>query len=183
MSVSARSRSGLVVCAVGWSGCTVALDLPPGAQLACTSDADCPSDYTCSTEPVTSVNGASARQCVPSSSDCSDPDGTVCIDDVREDNDNTAQAISKNYLGKGTHELISCPSSTGTGDDEDWFRIYLSIETQVDVTIDGGDVSDLDLALYSQATGSAVDSSSSFSSQEAVGSSRKLHSRREDTSS
>lgn len=135
----------------------------------CDDPSDCPTDYTCTTEAVTSVNGASARQCVPSSSDCADPDGTACIDDIREDNDNTAQAISKNFLGKGTHDLISCPSSTGTGDDEDWFRIYLSIPTQVDVTIDGSDVSDLDLALYSQETGQAVDSSSSFTSQEAVG--------------
>src|SRR5690606_14752067 len=128
---------------------------------------DCPPDYTCSSAAVTSVGGASGRQCVPTSSDCADPGGGVCPDDSREDNDSREPALAGNFLGQGTHQLMSCPAASGIGDDEDWFKIDVAVDTQVTVEITGGESSDLDLALYTEA-GALIDSSVSLSSMEEV---------------
>ena len=99
---------------------------------ACEGPDDCPADYTCSPEPVASVNGASARQCVPQSIDCADPGGGVCEDDAREDNDSETQAATAPLLAAGSHDdLVSCPATVGTGDDEDWFEIQVNDDTQL----------------------------------------------------
>jgi len=134
---------------------------------ACSSSSPCPSGYSCSPQAVESVDGASSRQCVPSSADCGNLGGALCSDDSREDNDSLAQALDKPLLASGEHDLVSCPAGTGTGDDEDWFEIGTDRDTQVSVTLAGGDASDLDLALYRQ-DGSLIDSSLSYSSDEAV---------------
>jgi hypothetical protein len=134
---------------------------------ACSSSSPCPSGYTCSAQAVESVDGASSRQCIPSSADCSNLGGVLCADDNREDNDSLAQALAKPLLASGDHDLVSCPAAAGTGDDEDWFEIGTDRDTQVTITLAGGDASDLDLALYRQ-DGSLIDSSLSYSSDEAV---------------
>jgi hypothetical protein len=134
---------------------------------ACDEPSDCPEDFTCSEDPVTSVDGASARQCVPVSSDCADPGGSVCEDDPREDNDTPAQAATKPRLPAGTHDLISCPASAGTGDDEDWFEIQVVVEGRVTIELEGTDASDLDLALLER-DGTLLDASQTFTSSEEV---------------
>jgi hypothetical protein len=134
---------------------------------ACDGPDDCPADYTCSPGPVASVNGASARQCVPQSVDCADPGGGVCEDDAREDNDSAAQAAAAPLLAAGSHDLVSCPATVGTGDDEDWFEIQVTGETQLGLGLAGGDASDLDLALYDQ-DGALIGASLSLSSDEEV---------------
>jgi hypothetical protein len=134
---------------------------------ACDGPSDCPSDYTCSAEPVESENGASARQCVPVSIDCSDPGGQICEDDGREDNDTPEQAVSRPALPAGSHDLVSCPASVGTGDDEDWFEIEVTADTTLEIELAGGDVSDLDLQLLDQ-DGGLLDSSMSLTSEELV---------------
>jgi len=137
---------------------------------SCTSSAECPTDYTCSASAVTSVNGASGKQCVPNSNDCSNPGGgSTCTDDAYEDNDSRTQASTRPALNPGDYDLVSCPAGGGdTGDDEDWFKIVLTGDAQVDVEILGDEVSDLDLALYDN-NGVAIDTSVSLTSYEQVG--------------
>lgn len=134
---------------------------------ACSGSSPCPSGYTCSADPVESVGGQSARQCIPDSADCTNLGGGVCDDDSREDNDSLAQAQQKPLLASGTHDLVSCPAPAGTGDDEDWFEIGTDRDTRLTVTLAGGSQSDLDLGLY-RSDGSLIDSSLSYSSDEEV---------------
>ena len=114
----------------------------------CSGAADCPADYECSPSPVTSVDGASGRQCVPVSNDCSDPGGGVCDDDDRENNDSRVDAFFKPLFEPGAESLVSCPAGSGIGDDEDWFEIDLDAEAMVTFKLDGDNAADLDLALY-----------------------------------
>jgi hypothetical protein len=134
---------------------------------SCTSSSQCPSGTTCSSAAITSVEGKSGRQCVPLSSDCSDPGGAACEDDDWEDNDTLEQALSRPLLGKGTHDLVSCPAASGTGDDEDFFAIAVHLDTQLRLRLEGGSNTDLDLALYT-ASGSLIASSVSFTSIEEI---------------
>jgi hypothetical protein len=134
---------------------------------SCTSDSDCPSNYACTAAAVQSVEGRSGRQCAPRSSDCSDPAGEVCIDDSREDNDNLQQALAGPRLGKGTHDLVSCPAQNGTGDDEDYFTIDVFVDTQLTLRLIGGGQTDVDLALYTE-EGVLVASSLSVTSTEQI---------------
>ena len=133
----------------------------------CDSADDCPADYSCSPEPVVSVNGASQRQCVPDSLDCFNPGGGLCEDDEREDNDTPAQAGAAPVLPAGDHDLVSCPASVGGGDDEDWFELRLTQDSQVELELAGGSASDLDLGLYDE-DAVLIDSSLSLSSNETV---------------
>lgn len=135
---------------------------------SCSSDTECPTDYHCSASPVTSIDGASGRQCVPNSENCADPGGgTTCTDDAYEDNDSRAQATSNPIILPGTFSsLVSCPSDVA-GDDEDWFRIIIPDDLQLTLTVAGTSASDLDLALY-DSTGSFITSSASLSSNESI---------------
>ncbi|MCG8425021.1 MAG: PPC domain-containing protein [Proteobacteria bacterium] len=132
----------------------------------CTADTDCPTHFVCSSDPIESVSGVSARQCVPNSNDCSDPSGTICRDDSLENNDNMTQAEANPALAAGTYELVSCPAQSG--DDEDWYTIELTGQAQVTATLEGGTGSDLDLWLYN-AAGVKLDKSVSLTSSESVG--------------
>lgn len=128
----------------------------------------CPTDYECSTTALESVDGAISRHCVPVSLDCSNPGGLQCADDSFENNDSRLSAQANAVLpADTTHNLVSCPAASGVGDDEDWFEVFLSEESTLDVTLSGTGVSDLDLAIYQQ-DGSFIASSGSLSSQEAV---------------
>ncbi|HUQ04903.1 MAG TPA: hypothetical protein VM261_20515 [Kofleriaceae bacterium] len=116
---------------------------------SCSSAADCGAGYTCSAASVTSVNGASARQCVPSSGSCSMT--TTCTDDFFEDNDSRTQAAMLPDLDPATYMFTSCPLPDGSNDDEDWFPIILTQAATITVTLSGQSVSDLDLGLYDMA--------------------------------
>ncbi len=132
----------------------------------CQTDSDCGTDYTCSVQPVESVNGVSARQCVPKSNDCTNPGGNTCNDDDREDNDSHIDAFFKPLFEPGTESLVSCPGTdSGFGDDEDWMEILLEEEGQVTFELNGTAASDLDLALYDDDF-VEITRSGSFDSQE-----------------
>jgi hypothetical protein len=136
---------------------------------ACSVPGDCPVDFSCSTSSVMSVDGASARQCVPDSGSCSDPGGGgACVDDTYEDNDSRLEASSNPVLAPGTYTtLVSCPEGT-FADDEDWFRIEVTGSgAEVDIDVAGSSVSDLDLGLY-DSTGTLIKSSVTLSSLESV---------------
>ncbi|MBZ0231982.1 MAG: hypothetical protein K8M05_06485 [Deltaproteobacteria bacterium] len=116
---------------------------------SCSSAADCGAGYTCSASPVTSVNGASARQCVPSSGSCAMT--MTCADDFFEDNDSRTQASTLPDLDPDTYMFTSCPLPDGSNDDEDWFPIILTQDATITLTLAGQSVSDLDLGLYDAA--------------------------------
>lgn len=134
----------------------------------CASDAECPTDFICSPTPVESIEGISARQCIPNSNDCADPGGTICRDDDLEDNDSQQQAAGNPAIAPGSHDLVSCPHSSGTGGDDDWFQIVLTGDTQLAVNLTGGTATDLDLSLHDD-SGALIAESTAQGSTESVG--------------
>ncbi len=132
---------------------------------SCTTAAECGAGYTCSAAAVTSVNGASARQCVPSSGSCTM--ATTCMDDFFEDNDSRTGAVGLPDLDPDSYMFTSCPLADGSNDDEDWFPIIIAADATVTVTLAGQSVSDLDLGLY-DATGTRLASATGPTSTEMV---------------
>jgi hypothetical protein len=131
--------------------------------------AGCPAGYTCSTTPVTSVDGASAPQCVPQSGTC-EMTTTSCADDSWEANDTLSQATANPALTPGSYNLVSCPDP---GDDffsnDDLYRIVVAADSQIDLKLAGGTATDLDLFLY-DASGEQIAHSAGSTSSEHVAS-------------
>jgi hypothetical protein len=123
----------------------------------CDTDGDCPSEHYCSASTFTSVDGQQGRQCLPVSLVCEGTD-PVCSDDSYEPNDDLFAATP---LGLGTHGVTSCPA------DEDWFEVTVGSEGDLELILDGGSASDLDLVLYDW-WGLLLDQSDSLSSFEAA---------------
>jgi hypothetical protein len=135
---------------------------------------NCPNGYHCSTAAVTSVDGTSSRQCLPTVGYCGAPPQmmTACADDNLEEND-TRTAITNPtaaMLPPGTYaNLVFCPASPTTGD-EDWYGIPITGDATVDAKITlltGADYSDLDLQLV-DSTGAILERSYSTTSMEEV---------------
>ena len=134
----------------------------------------CPAGYTCSNEPVFSVDFASANQCVPQSGSCEMPTG-VCADDTNEEDDNraaaTANAAADGPLAPGLHEFVSCPKAiqptSGSKADDDWFQIVVTQDTRLDLFLVGNGESDLDLQLY-RSNETILSKSTSLSSSENI---------------
>ena len=139
---------------------------------SCSSNVDCQTGYVCSSASLTSVGGASARQCVPSSGSCtsSGGGGGACSADAYEPNDTRSVAAGKPALATGTYSNLKiCPLSGGTAYEEDWFKIDVGSSSDVTVSISGGTGVDIDLQLTSS-TGSSLGQSTSLSSNESVSS-------------
>lgn len=134
----------------------------------CASDSECPSGYYCSITMLTSIDGASARQCIPTDYTCeaSPAPPTTCTDDSYEENDSRTVASTKPALAPGTYSLVSCPDGS-FADDEDWFKITLTNSSQVNVSLSGGSATDLDLALV-DSSGATIVKSESYTSSESV---------------
>jgi hypothetical protein len=132
--------------------------------MACVGDMDCPSGYLCTTAAVTSIGGATGRQCVPVAGACG---GTVsaCTDDDREEDDTRAQVESAPALTSATHQLVSCPLESGA--DDDWFRIQVASDSKIRAWTEAGSASDLDLTLY-RADGNYVTTSRGATSDEGL---------------
>ena len=127
----------------------------------------CPTGYTCSNAPVTSVDGASALQCVPQVGTCEMPT-TTCTDDSWEVNDTLTQASTNPALTPAGYDLISCPSTTNTTvANNDWFKFVVASDQRVALTLAGGPATDLDLHLY-HADGSQITASTGLDADEAV---------------
>ena len=127
----------------------------------------CPTGYTCSANPVTSVDGASAVQCVPQSGSCVMPTG-ACADDTWEVNDSRSDASANPTLTPDLYSLVSCPSTASTSRaNDDWFKIVLTGDTRLDLQLDGGPETDLDLHLY-HSDGTVVSESTSLTASEAI---------------
>lgn len=105
---------------------------------ACTGDAECDAEFVCSPTPVQSIDGASARQCIPASGTCLGA-GAACTEDEFEDNDDLDQAGSFGAFALGVDHTASL-----CGDTNDWFQFdlgagratgYLSGPSSVDIDI------------------------------------------------
>jgi hypothetical protein len=130
----------------------------------CAGDEECPDGYYCSFSSFTSVDGASGRQCIPDDFECDGGGGGTCTDDGFEDNDALAQAKP---ISAGTENLVSCPSASGTGDDEDWFSFEVTGDADVTISVSGGATTDLDLTL-TDGTGAVIDKGDTLTSNETV---------------
>lgn len=142
-----------------------------GAASFCLAacDGGCPAGFTCSASPVVSVDGVGARQCVPVSGTCgaAPPPVVGCADDPAEENDSRAAAAARAPLPPGSYDgLVSC-NDGAANDDEDFFRITLAGDAQVEVELAGGDASDLDLKLL-DAAGALIAVSDGYESAESV---------------
>jgi hypothetical protein len=115
----------------------------------------CPTGYACSNEPVFSVDGGSANQCIPSSGSCEAPTG-ACADDPNEEDDSrsaaSANAAANGPLDPGTYDFVGCPKAvtptSGSRMDDDWNQIVITQDTKLDMWLYGNGESDLDLTLY-----------------------------------
>lgn len=127
--------------------------------IDCDVDADCDADFDC--QPVESVDGAVAKQCMPTSGSCvvAPP---ACEDDAHEDNDSRAQAQGQAALPAGDYgALVACDG------DDDWYRVVVTGDTTIGALIDGGATTNLNLGLYA-ADGTALTVAEGASSFEAV---------------
>ena len=131
----------------------------------CANSSECPDGYGC--VDVGSVDGANAKQCVPNSGTCEDEPPPMCEDDAAEDNDSLAQASNDPALTAGNHNFVSCPAASGAGDDEDWFPVFVAAGTQVNLSLNGGAASDLDMDLV-DASGMVVATSTGAGSSESI---------------
>jgi len=108
----------------------------------------CPTGYACSAGDVYSVDGGSARQCVPNNGSCTMPTA-ACVDDDNEDDDSQSQA-SANAMADGPAFLnleenvlfaVSCPKpvqpTSGSKADDDWRQPKLTQDTLVDMSPEG----------------------------------------------
>ncbi len=128
--------------------------------LACDGPGTCPDGYSCSANAVDSVDGASARQCLPDAGSCGGGGGGNCNDDDDEENDTPADAIASGTIAQGT-----LSDRTLCAGDDDWYAIQLGSASQVTVSLSGANPPDMDLALTNQA-GVLIKSSSGLDSEE-----------------
>jgi hypothetical protein len=128
----------------------------------CSGAGSCPNGYTCSAEPVESIDGVSARQCIPNSGACGGGGGGNCEDDDDEDNDVPEQGLDNGTVAAGT---IS--GRTLCAGDDDWYAIELSSSSKVTVELAGDLPPDMDVALTT-ADGTLIKKSDGLTSDETL---------------
>jgi hypothetical protein len=116
----------------------------------CNDGQACPTGATCSAQPIASISGGSRRQCVPDTGSCTGGGMTMCVDDYLEDNDHRLSIpnpTSHDIPAGDYPNLMICPAGQ-SDNDEDWYRMDISAETEVVAHIDFDTTrGDLDLAL------------------------------------
>lgn len=119
----------------------------PGGSFCgngCTGDGECGEGFVCSGTELQSVDGAGARQCVPSSGSCVDTGGGgPCTEDDAEDNDDLDQATTLVSLEPG----VEYDAALCNGDVDDWFRFDLGTRGRIAAHLAGPDGVDMDLVL------------------------------------
>lgn len=128
---------------------------------ACAGADECDSGYVCSPEPVASIEGQSARQCVPSAGSCGSTGGG-CEDDDHEPDDTPAQALALAPLASG-----ALGGRTLCEDDDDWYALVLAQPSRVTASLEGDVPPDIDLSLTTDA-GVLLEVSDGLSSSEVV---------------
>ena len=137
------------------------LQRPAGTFCGTDCDDGCPEGYACSENPLTSVEGAAGRQCVPTDGVCGGG-GDSCEGDQYDPDDDTPEGADDVPIGGNYNDnLVICP------DNQDWFALTVSQPTIVTVSVDGDSPPDIDLELLrDDLTG--IDSSALAGSQESV---------------
>ncbi|MCA9656550.1 MAG: hypothetical protein H6712_30985 [Myxococcales bacterium] len=106
----------------------------------CSGAADCDAGFVCTAEAVTSIEGATGRQCIPEGGIC---DVAVCEDDPGEPNDTLQQGLAQPPFEQGLlKDYQLCPH------DDDWYRVELESSAHILAQLTGAQpLPDLDLAL------------------------------------
>ena len=141
-----------------------------GGALRCgvACGAGCAAGSTCSGSALVSVDGKSAKQCVPASGSC--VAAVSCTDDALEQNDAMgaiANTTAQGLTGTSYPNLMICPATGGGGVDEDWFGVPVTQEGRIQVSIASSATTDLDLDLL-DAQGNLLSYGFSASSNETV---------------
>ncbi|MCH9681147.1 MAG: hypothetical protein K0V04_06930 [Deltaproteobacteria bacterium] len=127
----------------------------------CSGDGECPDSYVCSPQTVESVEGQTARQCIPNTGSCSGSGGN-CQDDDSEPNDDPTAALQQPAMPPGNlGARVLCD------DDEDWYAVELNAAAQLTASLEGDVPPDMDLALTDQG-GILIDSSDGLTSSESI---------------
>lgn len=129
---------------------------------SCSSDAECGSGFYCSPAELTSVDGNTGRQCVPEDDVCFVSD---CDDDRFEPNGARDDALLALAPGANS-DLMMCPIGHLTND-EDWYKIELDTDSNVDLALDGEVYPNMDLRLF-DAAGTLVAASEDWGSYDSV---------------
>jgi hypothetical protein len=131
----------------------------------CTGNPPCDNMYSCSTSPLTSVDGHSSRYCRASSMTC--PPMLVCNDDSLEPNNSRTTITDPTSMNLpftngvfSQNNLVMCPINGGTAANEDWYEMSLPdafdlITAQINLKdyATGLGHSDLDLELVDNSGG------------------------------
>jgi hypothetical protein len=130
----------------------------------------CPNGYNCSTNNVTSVDGKSARQCLPTSGSCLPP----CTDDNLEQNDTRTTITNTTSASFPTTEqtLLSFCYTPGGAADEDWYAVDAAAGPGAGVYaratfLDDVGFADIDLEV-TNSSGSVIDYSYGFDDTEII---------------
>ncbi len=121
----------------------------------------CDDGYTCSENPVTSVDGAAAQQCMPDDGACGGGGDSCDGDQYDPDDDTPAGADEVPIGGDYSDNLIICP------DNEDWFALNVSSTAQLTISVEGDNPPDIDLSLLDDEL-NGIDDSATASSNESL---------------
>ena len=133
----------------------------------CSSDGDCIDGYECSPRQVASIDGVFSRQCIPLGGECEGATPTTCQDDELEENDSFTEVLLAAPLSEGNLDLVSCSEPGLNGSDEDWFKLTVGQNSNVELNLTGSAITDLDLVLYFD-DGTPVTASASSTSVESI---------------
>lgn len=162
-----NSCSGDIQCGSDGDLCVRVGGMSDSFCLQACNGATCPSGYTCSSLPVSSVNGQTGRQCVPISGSCTEVGGT-CEDDFFEENDSRTQAAAQDPLSEGLWSMASCPmAGSSNRADEDFYKLTLTQSGDLAMEIAGGSETDLDMTLL-KSDGTVISKSTSRQSDEKI---------------
>ncbi len=137
------------------------VQLAAGSFCSTDCDAGCETGYSCSTNPVTSVDGAAARQCMPNDGACGGGGDSCEGDQYDPDDDTPAGADDLPIGGDYSGTQVICP------DNEDWFALTVPSTAQLSISIEGDNPPDIDLSLL-DADLNGIDDSATASSNESI---------------
>lgn len=127
----------------------------------CASDAECGPGFYCSPAQLTSVDGATGRQCVPEDDVC---EISSCDDDRFEPNGQRDIALA---LAPGANpDLMMCPIGH-LASDEDWYKVELDTDSDVELALAGDVYPNMDLRLFDE-SGALVAASEDWGSTDSV---------------